>query len=135
MIELPWYPTSKQLRQFAFVAPVGFALIGWAVYRWTGSANTWIALAAFGVVLALAGAARPGLVRPFYLLALALAFPIGWLVSNVAFFAMYFLLITPIALVFRLMGRDALALRRRASDSFWSDRPPQSDASRYWRQG
>jgi hypothetical protein len=120
VIELPWYPTSKQLRQFAFVAPFGFAMIG---------------LAAFGVLLAVAGAVRPGLVRPFYLVALAVAFPIGWLVSNLAFLGMYYLLLTPLALLFRLVGRDVLVLRRRRADSHWQNRGPASHPARYWNQG
>ena len=135
MIELPWYATHKQLRQFAFIAPLGFAAIGFAVWRWTGSRDAWIALAAFGLVLAIAGAIRPGLVRPFYLVALAVAFPIGWVVSNAAFLAMYYLMLTPLALWFRLTGRDALVLRRPRTDSHWIDRGPPSEASRYWRQG
>ncbi len=135
MIELPWYPTSKQLRQFAFVAPFGFAMIGFAVWRATGSRDWWIGLAALGVLLALAGAVRPGLVRPFYFVALAVAFPIGWLVSNLAFLGMYYLLLTPLALVFRLVGRDVLVLRRRRTDSHWCDREPANDPARYWNQG
>jgi hypothetical protein len=135
VIELPWYATTKQLRQFAFLAPVGFALIGFSVWRATHSSTAWIALAAFGVLLALAGAVRPGLVRPVYLVALAVAFPIGWVVSNLAFLALYYLVLTPLALLFRLVGRDALVLRRPRTDSHWIDRGPSSEASRYWRQG
>jgi fucose 4-O-acetylase-like acetyltransferase len=135
VIELPWYPTAKQLRQFAFVAPFGFALIGYMVWRHTGSRDMWIALGGFGVLLAIAGSVRPGLVRPFYLVALAVAFPIGWLVSNLAFLAMYYLLLTPLALFFRLVGRDVLVLRRRRTDSHWIDRGRSSEPARYWRQG
>jgi len=135
VIELPWYPTQRQLRQFAYVAPFGFALIGFAVWRQTGSRDAWIGLCAFGVALAVAGAARPGVVRPFYMVALAVAFPIGWVVSNLAFLAMYYLLLTPLALFFRLVGRDVLVLRRRRTDSHWIDRGPPSEPARYWRQG
>jgi hypothetical protein len=74
-------------------------------------------------------------VRPIYLLALVIAFPIGWVVSNLAFLSIYYLLITPLALFFRLVGRDALALKRRGSESWWRDHPGTSDPARYWRQG
>ena len=135
MIELPWYPTQRQLRQFAWASPVGFALVGFAVWRATGSREAWIALAGFGLLVLVAGLARPGLVRPIYLLALVVAFPIGWVVSNLAFLSIYYLLITPLALFFRLVGRDALALKRRRSESCWRDHPGTSDPARYWRQG
>jgi hypothetical protein len=134
VIELPWYPTAKQLRQFALTAPLGFALIGWLVHRWTGNSTAWIVLASLGLLIALGGSIRPGLARPFYLVALALAFPIGWLVSNLAFLAMYYLLLTPLALVFRSIGRDALVLRKPRADSHWSDREPASAPDRYWQQ-
>ncbi len=68
-------------------------------------------------------------------MALLVAFPIGWLVSNVAFLAMYYLLLTPLALVFRLVGRDVLVLRRPRADSHWKNRDPASDPARYWNQG
>jgi hypothetical protein len=50
VIELPWYPTQRQLRQFAWVSPLGFVLVGWVVWRATGSREAWIALAALGVL-------------------------------------------------------------------------------------
>ncbi len=36
----------------------------------------------------------------------------------------FFGLLTPVALVGRLCGRDELGLRRRARDSYWISRPP-----------
>lgn len=135
MIEIPWYPTQKQLRQFVWISPVGFALIGFSVWRATGSSTAWIVLAAIGVALFLAGLARPGVVRPIYLLAMAIAFPIGWLVSNLAFLAIYYLVLTPLALVFRLIGRDALLLRRTTAQTFWRERSGPPTPESYWRQG
>ena len=44
---------------------------------------------------------------------MVLAFPIGWTVSLVLLGLVYYGLFTPIGLVFRLVGRDALQLRPR----------------------
>ncbi|MEX0979180.1 MAG: SxtJ family membrane protein, partial [Pirellulales bacterium] len=63
------------------------------------------------------------------------AFPIGWLVSHLLIAAIYFLLITPIALVMRAVGRDPLSRRfDRAAKTYWVPRRQDSDPARYFRQ-
>ena len=61
--------------------------------------------------------------------------PIGFVVSFVLLAVFYFLLLTPVALVFRLIGRDAL--RRRfdaAAPSYWVPHKTNQDLQRYFHQ-
>jgi hypothetical protein len=53
------------------------------------------------------------------------------LVMLVVLFAALF---TPIALVFRLMGRDALAIKRRAATTYWIRKASPSSSSEYLRE-
>jgi hypothetical protein len=47
----------------------------------------------------------------------------------------FYVVLTPVALVFRLIGRDALARRLDAdNESYWEERPPASEPARYLRQ-
>jgi hypothetical protein len=46
----------------------------------------------------------------------------------------YFGVLTSLAAIFRLMGRDALRLRRQASDSYWTPVPRRTDPRNYLRQ-
>jgi hypothetical protein len=45
----------------------------------------------------------------------------------------YLLILTPMALLFRLMGRDALRRRRRERVTYWTARPSAGDLRSYFR--
>jgi hypothetical protein len=63
------------------------------------------------------------------------AFPLNWLVSQLTLALMYYVILTPLALVFRLAGRDALGLKAAPErDSFWVQKPANTEARRYFRQ-
>ena len=68
---------------------------------------------------------RPSLLKGLYLVLNAVAMPIGYVVSHVILFAIYFLIFTPIALVFRLIGRDALHRKiDRQAATYWLPMDP-----------
>ena len=60
--------------------------------------------------------------------------PIGWVVSRVALALLYFTIFTPIALIFRLIGRDAVP---RSYDpkakTYWEPYRPNRELERYLR--
>ncbi len=61
--------------------------------------------------------------------------PIGWTVSMVLLALVYYGVVTPTALVARLVGRDALARRLdREAASYWVERPRGGGVDRYFRQ-
>lgn len=95
--------------------------------------GSWLALAAVTVVVA--GWLRPGTIRPVFTAAMAITTPIRIVVSNVLLGVMYYGIFTPLALLFRLIGRDALARRRRAgAATYWVPKPRPADMKSYFRQ-
>ena len=55
--------------------------------------------------------------------------------SFVLLASFYFLLLTPIALLFRLIGRDPLHRRfDRGESSYWAPRKPTASLDRYFHQ-
>ena len=104
------------------------AWLGWQ--RWlVGS------LAAAGVAMAVVSIAAPRLLRPVFVGASLLAFPIGFVVGEVLLAAIYFLVFTPIAIMFRLIGRDALDRRiDRSAVSYWRPKTQPRDVASYFRQ-
>src|SRR5688572_8679708 len=107
--ELPLKPSVRTLRQFAglWIAFFG-GLAAWHGLA-HGETQTGLALAALAFTVGPAGVIWPAVVRPVFIGWLILAFPIGWVVSRVVLVVM-FSLITPVALVFRMRGRDPLKL-------------------------
>jgi len=128
-------PTTSQLRQFAWAAPIGFGLLGFMIHRLGAPMlATWIGVG-FGLVILVAGVTRPTSIRLVFALLMLLAMPIGWIVSNVFIAIFYYLMLTPLALVFRLFGRDPLWVRTKSGASAWEPRRKHDDAASYYRQG
>jgi hypothetical protein len=123
------------LRQFA-VLWIAFFGLG-AV--WQGFVQHRPITAALLAVLAIGvgsiGLIRPQLVRPIFVTWMVLVFPIGWLVSNIVLAVVFFGMITPIGILFRLLGRDPLARKPQPDrSSYWTEKPMPSDPRRYFRQ-
>jgi hypothetical protein len=61
--------------------------------------------------------------------------PIGWAVSFILLAAFYFLLLTPLGLFFRLIGRDTLGRKFDPdAESYWLTRQPPKNLDRYFHQ-
>jgi hypothetical protein len=123
------------VRQFSLIA--GALLAGSAAWNGWGAGATpgVVGTAALALVIALAGRTRPWLVRPIYRLALTITAPIGAVVSRLVLAAIYYLIVTPMGLMFRLTGRDELALARpRSRGTYWRAARGPSPARDYLRQ-
>lgn len=136
VIDVNWKPPPKQLRQFAallivFGGIAGFVLFKKDVVSWVGAQWIWGVAAGLG----LAGLALPPLIRPVYVVLMAVTLPIGLVVSTLLLGAVYYLAVTPIGLLARILGYDAM--RRRsdpAAESYWIKRPGDTKVARYFRQ-
>jgi Saxitoxin biosynthesis operon protein SxtJ len=124
----------RMLRQFAVVTLV--VLGGVAARRaWRGDLGAITGgLAFLGVVIGVVGLWRPRAIRVVYVGAMALAFPIGWTVSRLAMAVLFFLIVTPVALLFRACGRDPLRIRQRPASSYWQESAATSEVGDYFRQ-
>jgi len=144
LVQLNFRPDIKQLRQFGFIALGAFTVIG-GVILWRGglfgidfgSAARSIAyvLWALGVVSAGFSLVFPKANRPLFVGLALVAFPIGLVVSHVVLALLFFGVLTPVALVFRLIGRDPLERRFEPErESYWIDLPEVTDPESYFRQ-
>ena len=75
----------------------------------------------------------PGFLRPINRAWMALARLLGRLISPLVLGGLYFLIVTPLAVVLRLCGRDELELRARSTASFWRNRDADYDRRRSFR--
>lgn len=134
MLKVQWQPHRKQLRMFALglgVLMVAGAARGWHHHPGVLSG----VLGGAGLALVGLGLVAPSRVRGLYLLWLAAVAPLGWVVSYLLLAALYFLVITPIGLTLRLLGRDPLRLRRSPNRrTFWYLRRQPESFESYRRQ-
>ncbi|MGQ0633601.1 MAG: SxtJ family membrane protein [Planctomycetaceae bacterium] len=132
LVEINWDPTDRQLRQFGLISLVALPLVGWL---WRANAPVLWLLAGIGVLLAGLGLLAPRWLKlPFLVLSVA-AIPIGLVVGELALVLIYFAVFVPIGLVFRLIGRDALELRRDSNaTSYWRPKAQPRGPASYYRQ-
>ncbi len=133
--DIPFRPTSKALRQFAAAGLVFFLAFGVHQYLARGHHWTGAVLMVLAVVIGVTGLIRPAAVRRLFVGWMVLAFPIGWTISQLMLVLMFYLIITPVAVFFRLRGRDLLC-RKPALDrkSFWTPKQTPLDVRSYFRQ-
>lgn len=132
MIRVNWKPEPKALRQFGAVLLIGFALVSAIVWR-AGHPRVaaWLAGAAFFIgVLAMVA---PRWALPFYWAWMGFGFVVGSVVSRVLLAMNFYLVITPLAVVFRLAGRDALRRRRPKASTYWVEHPALGDKEYFER--
>ena len=114
-------PTVASAQKFGALMAFALAVMaGLAHYRGhAGSRNVSLAL-----MFALGGLAlmRPALLMPVERLWMRLGEAMGKVMQPIVLGAIYFLLITPVALVGRLFGRDPLRMRRQTRASYWIER-------------
>ncbi|MFO1475756.1 MAG: hypothetical protein U1F98_03780 [Verrucomicrobiota bacterium] len=134
--DIPLRPTPRMLRQFAGAWLVFFLALA-AHQNWVRHhPRAALVLAGLGVVIGMAGLVRPGVVRWIYIAATVLAFPIGWVVSQVVLGAMFYVILTAVACWFRWRGRDLLKRRRPGAgvETFWEAKGPPAPPERYLRE-
>jgi hypothetical protein len=127
--------TPAMLRQFAFIWITIFGAL--AVYNgvWSGRPGRAAALGVLALVVGLPGIVRPSSIEVIFRTAMAVAMPIGLVISTVLLGAIFYLVFTPIATVFRLMKRDALGRRVDPGPrSSWTERPQTTNPDRYLHQ-
>jgi hypothetical protein len=133
--ETMFRPAAKTLRQFAGLWLAVFSSL--AVWQGLvkGQLDAGAILGAAALVVGVAGLARPAWVRWIFVVWMILAFPVGWTISRALLGFLFFGVFTPVALLLRLRGRDALGLRPPpAVDSYWTPKPTVTDPRRYFRQ-
>jgi len=144
LVEINFNPNTKTLRQFGVIAFVGFGILAALAYYeklifsfGLGDARmplvtTFVAL---GAISALFSLVAPRANRVLYVGLTLLAFPIGFVLSYVIMGTLFFLIIGPIALLFRLLGRDPMHRGYDpSSPSYWLEARPPRDNESYFHQ-
>ena len=129
-----WRPDAGELRRFAVAMLIGFAVLGLlSAWRGGGIGTASITLWSIGVVLAVA-ALVPGVGRVAYLAVYLPTSIIGYVVSNVILALMFFLVITPLSMILKLMGKDLLQQKRPRDTTQWTPVKNGKTEDSYYRQ-
>ena len=128
-------PHDWLLRQFAGLLVLAGG-IGALWLTWAGVDSVpLLSLAGAALLAGGLGLIWPRSLSPLFVGWMVLAWPIAWIVSMTTLAVVFYVVLTPVALVLRLLGRDALQRRLDPQrESYWEERPPLAEPTRYLRQ-
>ena len=135
VIELKHRPSRSDLHWFGPIFVAFVALIGTlATYRFDAP-RVGIAVWTIGAVLGALYFAIPALRIPFYQTWMRLFFPLGWTISHLVLAVLFFGIVTPTALIMRLVRYDPMKRKwDREAPSYWTEHRTGDDTSRYLKQ-
>jgi hypothetical protein len=129
-----WQPDRKTLAEFSEAGMFFLGMVATPLAYFRGHPSIAATFWTLAVVGRLIGVFRPEWLKPVFLGLTLATWPIGWVVSRIALGLLYFLVFTPLALIFRLIGRDAL---QRSADpkakTYWEPYRPNRGLDRYLR--
>lgn len=131
-----WNPDKKQLHTFGLAALLAGVSLSLLLYLLKGLAvQKALIIFAIGLFIFICSRTSHKLTKSIYLGLTLATLPIGLAISFIVLASFYFLLLTPLALIFRLIGRDVLGLKfDSAANSYWRKCTRSTLLDRYFHQ-
>jgi hypothetical protein len=134
MIDINWNPSQRELRVFSALLLAFAGLLG---YMSIAGESPRAAMTIWGVGLLLGGGGllRPKAILIVYRVWMALAYPIGFVLSNLILGTVYYVVITLTGIVMRTIGWDPMARRiDKSATSYWVPHKPPASVSMYFKE-
>ncbi|MCC5834190.1 MAG: hypothetical protein JJU20_05605 [Opitutales bacterium] len=115
---------EKPTEWIKFTAVMGITVnLLLAILCWQGLVSGWLPVAAIALAIlsVIAASLRPHWFRGFYRAGMTLSFHIGQTFGKLLLILIFFLMVTPMGLLLRLLGKDLLQLK------------PAPEKSSYWQ--
>ncbi len=135
LVNVNWHPSPKELNRFRLISVVITLILALVLHVLRDVGVAWCAvIAGIGLIIGLSGFISLRLTRIFYVTLVTVTLPIGMVVSFIFMAVFYFGLITPVGLLFRCIGRDALKRRwDTKSGTYWIEHKSPQNLERYFR--
>ncbi|HPN39004.1 MAG TPA: SxtJ family membrane protein [Melioribacteraceae bacterium] len=113
--------TNKDILNFALLIGGIIAFIGFITIFYDSNAFTY--LIPFGFIFILLGFITPIILKPIYLFWMILSVVLGFISTRLILGILFYLIITPISLVFKISGKDLLNTKLdKKVESYWVKR-------------
>jgi len=110
----------REWQKFVAVMGVAANLIAWLTW-WRGNIPLAVpvSVASVAVVALLLSLIQPRWFRGFYRGGMTVSFQIGQVIGKVILTIFFFVVVTPMGLALRLLGKDLLGLKKNPADKTW----------------
>ena len=135
MIEVKQTFSRKELLWFGPLFALFTGLICWVLWRCGVPTMPLTLLAIAALIVIIVYYLFPDLQRPFYRGWMFSVMPIGWVISHLLLSIIYYLLLTPIGIIMRLVGYDPMnRTLEKKRETYWVARQQVRDPNRYFKQ-
>lgn len=136
LIKINWNPDTRLLRDFGRIAVIAMTCLAALLYFVKGiSLTSAVIIFAAGIIIFVISLISQKLTRIIYLILTLAGYPIGLAVNFIVMAVFFFLVITPISIFFKVIGRDPLSRKfKRHDESYWLSRSKEDQVDRYFRQ-
>ena len=112
---------NKDLRSFGITFGIIFLIIAaFLFYIENESFQLFIVISSVFIIF---GSLLPSTLKPIYMSWMSFAIILGWFMTRFILSLLFYLIVTPIGLMTRLLGKDFLELKKEASNgSYWNQR-------------
>lgn len=109
----------RELRKFSIIMTVFFALLG-GLFLWRGR-SVYGCFFVLSLLFAGCGLIRPTVLDPVYKMWMKVSHVIGWFMSRLILLILFYLVMTPTALLLKLFGKQLLDIgfTKNSIDSYW----------------
>jgi hypothetical protein len=122
-MQINHHPTHPSNQKFGWFFAAVFAFI--ATYLlWRGSTTLAWALYSLSFIFLIFTLLFPDRLFPLNKLWFGFGIILGNIISPIVLGIMFFILITPVALITRVFGRDEIKLKKRITNTYWVNRNP-----------
>ena len=124
--------SSKDIRSFGITMGIVMFIISGLLMYYNKEEYQLIAIIA-STFMGL-GFVTPIILKPFYFVWMTFAAILGWVMTRVILSLVFYLIITPIGLLTKLLGEDFLALKKVESDSYWNYRDSSEELNQNYEK-
>lgn len=122
-----------EIRKFGWTVGLFLAILAGLLY-WRGE-QAFLTVLLAGLALLLLGLVLPAVLKPVHWIWMAIAVVLGWIMTRLILGVLFYAVISPIALVARLAGKDFLRVAWEDDKvSYWNTRTPGKSKEDYERQ-
>ena len=111
---------KKDLKNFGFI--IGIILLLFGLFMLYEGIDYFIYFVVVGLIFLCLGLLAPKILKPVYKVWMTLAVIIGWIMTRLILSVLFYSVITVIAILTRIIGKDFLNLKIDNKESYWNNR-------------
>ncbi len=118
----------KALRNFGITMAIALAILGTLLFFFGHHSQRAYWLWGVGALFLLFGFVMPMILKPIHKVWMGLAFVLGWFVSRIILIILFYLVIMPIGILMKLLGKDLLHRKiDKNASTYWLKRDVSDD--------